>query len=188
MQSRKHAARALPDAPLTSHAAREHRRCSWEVHAGTSKVRTHGVHARLHDRGISAVRLWQPCQHGVGLDCRVRDQSWLVGRGFASEGVVLMPGGEGCDDHAGIDSFHRRVRSSVSRTTSAVSTGISASATAATPSPSSTSRMCVAVGTISSRPSRSAISNDWPAASPRASRSALGMTTRPAGSMTVLVP
>ena len=43
-------------------------------------------------------------------------------------------------------------------------------------------------GTISSRPSRSAISRTCPAVSPRASRRALGTTMRPAPSMAVLMP
>jgi hypothetical protein len=46
----------------------------------------------------------------------------------------------------------------------------------------------VGAGAISSRPSRSAISSTCPAVSPRASRRALGTTTRPAPSMAVLMP
>ena len=113
----------------------------------------------VHDRRLGPVRWRKPGEHGVGLHRRVRDQPRPTAHSLACECVMLMPCGEGRDYHAGIDSPHRRTRSSVSRTMSAVSTGMSASATAATPSPSSTRRIGVAAGTISSRPSRSSISS-----------------------------
>src|SRR5260370_9275711 len=62
----------------------------------------------LHDCRMGAVRWREPCQNGVGLNCRVRDQARTICHGLSGDGVMLVPGGEGSDYHAGIDRLHRR--------------------------------------------------------------------------------
>jgi len=46
------------------------------------------------------VRWRQPGEDGVGLNRRVRDEARPAAHGLASQGVMLVPGGEGRDHDA----------------------------------------------------------------------------------------
>ncbi len=102
--------------------------------------------------------------------------------------IALVPRGKGGDDDAAVNGDHRRVRSIVARTTSSVSGGRSPSGTATTPPLRFTSDIGVGTASISIFPSRSVISTALGLPSPARSRSALGITTRPAESMADLMP
>ena len=87
----------------------------------------------------------------------------------------------------GIGRLHRRARSSVSRTCSAVSAGSSASDTATIPFPRFFSRMGVGAISMSRRPSPARICSGWPGFRPSVSRSALGTVIRPVASRVTFI-
>src|SRR6266540_3629467 len=80
---------------------------------------------------------------------------------------------------------HRRMRSSVSLTISAVSVGKVAEGTATRPCRRRSRRISTGAISISRRPSRTSSSSTCPGCTPNSSRSALGTTMRPAASMVV---
>jgi hypothetical protein len=138
----------------------------------------------------SRTTVWrgEPSQHGIGLECAMIDQMRFVIESVASLLVMLMPGCKRGNDYAGVDRFHRRVCSRVSRTSLAVSSGSSISGMATTPLPRFCNVIGVAATSISSRPSPARISRACPGFKWSAWRSDLGTTMRPAESMVVFIP
>jgi hypothetical protein len=137
--------------------------------------------------GRRSVRRRQPSQDRVGLHEDMSGDSWLPVENGQCGAMTLVPRSERGDHDTRIDGDHRRVDSSVARTSSSVRGGRSRSGTATRPPRRLTSVMGVASGSISIRPSRSRISTGLPRERPRRSRSVLGMTTRPAPSMADLM-
>ena len=99
----------------------------------------------------------------------------------------LVPRGERRYHDARIGGDHRRIRSSVSRTSSDVRGGSFARGTATRDLPRPFKLIRVAGTSISRRPSLNSTSSSCPGRTPRASRSVFGTTSRPAASMVVLM-
>ena len=136
---------------------------------------------------LCAMRRGESSEHRIGLEGAVLDHMHGAGQ-CASRGVVpFVPGCERRDEDAGIGGGYRRMRSSVSRTCSAVSGGNFVSGTATSVLPRFFNRIGVDAISISSRPSPARISSGWPGLSPSASRSGLGTTILPARSMAVFM-
>lgn len=140
-----------------------------------------------HHAARGAMRSRQPREHGICLQSAMLDETHGAVQQTVRGAVVFVPGCERRDHDAGIGGSYRRIRSSVSRTCSAVSGGNLASGTATTPLPRLLSCIGVDAISISIRPSPARISSDWPGFRPSANRSGLGTTILPARSMTVFM-
>src|SRR6266540_4911172 len=138
-----------------------------------------------HQGRGSAGGWWQSGQHRERLYRAMRDQARAAVDDAISGVMQCVPRGECRDDNAGIDHRHRRMRSSVSLTISAVSVGKVAEGTATRPCRRRSRRISTGAISISRRPSRTSSSSTCPGCTPNSSRSALGTTMRPAASMVV---
>jgi len=101
--------------------------------------------------------------------------------------VMLVPRRERGDDGAGVGRSHRRTRSRVSLTSSAVRVGSSMSGMATTCLPRFCNVMGVETISISIRPSAARISRNCPGFRFKACRRGFGTTIRPAASMVVFM-
>lgn len=78
-----------------------------------------------HDTGRSPVGRRKSGEDRIALQSDVGSKGDARRCGGARNLVGLVPAGEECHDEAGVDGDHRRVRSTVARTTSSVSGGSS---------------------------------------------------------------
>lgn len=131
------------------------------------------------------MRRRQARENGICLERAMLDQSQTAIERASCRVVIRVPRGKGGDDHARVGGSQRRMRSSVSRTCYAVSSGNGSSDTATTPLPRLVKRTEVGAISISSRPSAARISSAWPGFNPSDSRRAFGTMIRPAISMVV---
>jgi hypothetical protein len=130
---------------------------------------------------------WQPGQHRITFHGALRNQPDPRPESPGSEPVRLVPRCESRYHDAGVGGDHRRMRSSVSRTWSDVRGGSFARGTATRDFARPFKLIRVAGTSISMRPSLTSRSSSCPGRTPRASRSALGTTSRPAESMVVFM-
>ena len=112
-----------------------------------------------HNLASHPVRGGQSREHRIRLEGAVLDQAQARIQHAARRVMPFVPGRKRGNHQARVRGFHRRTRSNVSRTCSAVSTGRSLSATATTPLPRFSSRTGVAATSIISRPSPARISS-----------------------------
>jgi len=136
-----------------------------------------------HDRARRSMRRRQSGEYRVRFERTVLDQANPSVELTSRCSVIFVPRSERGDDSAGVGDSQRRIRSRVSRTSTAVSVGGASSVTATTPRPCFSKRIAVAAISISKPESLAWISSVCPGKSPSASRSGFGTTILPAASM-----